>query len=201
MVDRRNLPLLWLRNAIIDQRKQKADHGGTPHGWTTEHHTDRRRSLPHRGGAKDPERVADRVETSTSSDGRITIRDNRKLCAHSGRCTDNLASVFRLGTEPWIDVDAATADAIAAVVDQCPSGALSYTLDGIEHRDRGGSPSAGFAPGGPYVLSGDLDLVDVDMPEGSTTDHCTLCRCGASQNKPFCSGKHWEVDLGQDAPG
>ncbi len=146
-------------------------------------------------GARDPERLPDRSEYYTSSDGRITIRDNRALCAHAASCTDNLASVFRLGTEPWIDPDGATVEQIAAVVAQCPSGALSYTLDGTEHHDRGGSPAVGFAPGGPYVVTGGVDLVDVDMPAGSTSDRYTLCRCGASQNKPFCSGKHWDVDF------
>ena len=150
-------------------------------------------------GAKDPDRVPDQLDAHASSDGRITIHDNRGLCAHSARCTDNLASVFRLGTEPWIDADAATAEAIAAVVEQCPSGALSYTLDGVDHRDRGGSAAIGFAPGGPYVLTGGAHVVGVDVPEGSTMDHCTLCRCGASQNKPFCSGKHWDVDFDEDA--
>ncbi len=152
-------------------------------------------------GAKDPDRVPDQLDHVTSADGRITIHDNRGLCAHSARCTDNLASVFRLGTEPWIDAEAATPEEIAAVVAMCPSGALSATLDGVEHRDRGGSPSIGHAPGGPYVLTGDVDLVGVDLPAGATTDHCTLCRCGASQNKPFCSGKHWDVDFDQDAAG
>jgi CDGSH-type Zn-finger protein len=150
-------------------------------------------------GAQDPGRVPDRRDSYTSSDGRITIHDNRGLCAHAARCTDNLASVFRLRTEPWIDPDGATAEEIAAVVAQCPSGALAYTLDAAEHRDRGGSPSVGFAPGGPYVVTGGVDLADVDMPEGATTDHYTLCRCGASQNKPFCSGKHWDVDFDQNA--
>lgn len=152
-------------------------------------------------GAKDPDRVPDRRDSYTSADGRITIQDNRGLCAHAARCTDNLASVFRLGTEPWIDPDGASAAAIAETVEKCPSGALSYTLEGTEHRDRGGSPSVGFAPGGPYVIAGGVDLVDVDMPEGATTDHYALCRCGASQNKPFCSGAHWNVDFDEDAGG
>lgn len=151
--------------------------------------------------AKDPDRVPDRRDSYTSSDDRITIHDNRGLCAHAARCTDYLASVFRLGTEPWIEPDGASAEQIAAVVGQCPSGALSYTRDGTEHRDRGGTPSVGFAPGGPYVITGDVELGDVDLPEGATTDHYTLCRCGASQNKPFCSGKHWDIDFDQDVPG
>jgi CDGSH-type Zn-finger protein len=152
-------------------------------------------------GARDPDRVPDRRDSYASSGREITIHDNRGLCAHAARCTENLASVFRLGTEPWIDPDGAPAEEIAAVVGQCPSGALSYTLDDTEHRDRGGSPSVGFAPGGPYLVSGGVHLVGVDMPDGATEDHYALCRCGASQNKPFCSGRHWDVDFDEDARG
>jgi len=151
--------------------------------------------------AKDPGRVPDRRDAYASRDDRITIHDNRGLCAHAARCTDNLAAVFRLGTEPWIDPDGASAEEIAAVVERCPSGALSYTLDDSEHRDHAGPPSIAFAPGGPYVVSGGVELVETEMPSGATTDHYTLCRCGASQNKPFCSGKHWDVDFDQDARG
>ena len=42
-------------------------------------------------GAKDPGRVPDRRESHASSDGHITIHEDRGLCAHSGRCTDGLA--------------------------------------------------------------------------------------------------------------
>src|SRR4030042_1121367 len=34
---------------------------------------------------------------------KITIHDNRGICAHAGFCTDNLASVFSLKQEPWIN--------------------------------------------------------------------------------------------------
>ncbi|TDJ66950.1 MAG: hypothetical protein E2O37_01575 [Proteobacteria bacterium] len=29
--------------------------------------------------------------------------------------------------------------------------------------------------------------------EGASTEHYTLCRCGASKNKPFCDGSHWRI--------
>ena len=49
----------------------------------------------------------------------VTIHDNRGLCAHAGRCTDGLPSVFRLKTEPWIDPDGANAEEIVAIVKKC----------------------------------------------------------------------------------
>jgi len=148
-------------------------------------------------GDKDPERVPDQGDDYVK--GNLTIHDNRGACAHSGHCTDNLASVFRLGTEPWIDPDGATAEEIVAVIGMCPSGALSYSVDGEERRERGGPSTIAFAPGGPYVVSGGADLDGAQLPVGATTDHMTLCRCGASQNKPFCSGRHWDVTFDEDA--
>ena len=148
--------------------------------------------------AKDPDRVPDQPENYTSSDGRLIIHDNRGLCAHAGRCTDNLASVFRLGTEPFIDADGASAEEIAEVIALCPSGALSYTLDGVLSRERNDETTVAYPPGGPYVLT-NVALEGVDMPANATEDHCTLCRCGASTNKPFCSGAHWYEDFDEDA--
>jgi CDGSH-type Zn-finger protein len=52
---------------------------------------------------------------------RITVIDARAICAHSGVCTDNLPAVFRLGTEPWIDPDAAEVENIVERVKACPS--------------------------------------------------------------------------------
>ena len=79
----------------------------------------------------------------------VTIHDNRGICAHAARCNEGLASVFRLGTEPWIDPNGADAEAVIAIIKQCPSGALSYSVDGVEHRDRGGDPMILIAPNGP----------------------------------------------------
>ncbi len=128
----------------------------------------------------------------------ITIHDNRGICAHAGRCTDGLPSVFRLKQEPWIDPDAGSRDGIIATVRRCPSGALSYSVDGIEHRDREGEPAIFVSPNGPYVVSGAPDLLDTVRAEGASTGHFTLCRCGGSKNKPFCDGTHWHQGFTDD---
>jgi CDGSH-type Zn-finger protein len=121
----------------------------------------------------------------------ITIHDNRGICAHAGRCTDGLASVFRLKEEPWIIPDAASANEIIATIQKCPSGALSYSVDDVEHSDRDGEPTIFVAPNGPYLVSGGPDLVNTTRAEGASNEHFTMCRCGGSKNKPFCDGTHW----------
>ena len=73
------------------------------------------------------------------------------------------------------------------------------SIEGTEHADRGGPSMIMFAPNGPYVVRGGADLEGTELPRGGTLDHFTLCRCGASKNKPFCSGAHWDVKFDEDA--
>ncbi len=61
----------------------------------------------------------------------IIIHDNRGICAHVGYCTDGLPKVFQMGVEPWINADAETLEKIIETIKKCPSGALSYSIDGI----------------------------------------------------------------------
>ena len=134
-----------------------------------------------------------------AADG-VTIHDNRGICAHSGRCTDGLASVFRLRKEPFVDPGAAPADKIVEVIKSCPSGALSYTIDGVEHRDLEQDPGVFVVPAGPYAVRGGAQLEGADFGEGASREHFTLCRCGGSKNKPFCDGTHWNRDFDENAP-
>lgn len=129
---------------------------------------------------------------------RITVHDNRGLCAHAGVCTDRLAAVFRSGQEPWIDADAATVDEIIDTIRRCPSGALSYSIDGIEQRDIERLPQVTVTHNGPYAVTGGIELVGVARGDGASTEHYTLCRCGASKNKPFCDGSHWDIEFTDD---
>ena len=146
--------------------------------------------------AKMEERVEDKRDDYAGD--KITIHDNRSICAHAGRCTEGLPSVFKLKEEPWIDPDAAGADDIIATIRKCPSGSLSYTFKGLEHRDREGDPSIFIAPNGPYVITGGPELTDTEWGAGASTEHFTLCRCGASKNKPFCDGTHWQEKFVDD---
>lgn len=57
----------------------------------------------------------------------LTVHWNASICQHSGICAGTLPRVFRPSERPWIDPDAASASQLAAMIDTCPSGALSYT--------------------------------------------------------------------------
>ncbi|MDH3228932.1 MAG: CDGSH iron-sulfur domain-containing protein [Alphaproteobacteria bacterium] len=123
----------------------------------------------------------------------ITIHDNRAICAHAGVCTDRLSSVWRMNEEPWIDADGASVEAIMEVIRACPSGALSYSVDGAEGMSPAAEPVIRVSKDGPYHVTGGVELADAAWGEGASRDRYTLCRCGASKNKPFCDGSHWDV--------
>jgi len=124
---------------------------------------------------------------------RITILDNRALCSHAGFCTDELKSVFRQHDEPWIAPDGAEMEKIIATIRKCPSGALGYAIDGVEAEAPERAPMITVTDNGPYAVTGGVELMGVKFGQGASTEHYTLCRCGASKNKPFCDGSHWNA--------
>lgn len=63
--------------------------------------------------------------TKEYSNGTVTIVWQPDLCIHSGICARGLPEVFQPRDKPWIKQHAASAEAIVAQVQKCPSGALS----------------------------------------------------------------------------
>jgi CDGSH-type Zn-finger protein len=157
-------------------------------------------------GAKDANRVPDKRDEYEGQ--QIQIFDNRGICAHSGFCTDRLARVFHVGQEPFITPSGGRMDEIIQAVRACPSGALSYGIDGVEARAQVDQPRPAaieVSKDGPYRVTGGVRLVDEDgndvpRAEGSSREHLSLCRCGHSRNKPFCSGMHWAVRFKDPVP-
>jgi CDGSH-type Zn-finger protein len=157
-------------------------------------------------GDKDPNRVPNRRDTYDGQ--QIEISDNRGICAHSCFCTDRLASVFHVGQEPFITPSGGRMDEIIQTVRACPSGALSYGIDHREARGQVDRERPGWievSKDGPYRITGGIHLVnengnDEARAEGSSREHFSLCRCGHSQNKPFCSGMHWHVKFTDPMP-
>jgi uncharacterized Fe-S cluster protein YjdI/CDGSH-type Zn-finger protein len=124
----------------------------------------------------------------------IDITYDVERCIHAAECTRGLPAVFDNGRRPWIQADGASADAIAALVAKCPSGALHFI------RHDGGHPesppehdSVTVMPGGPLYIQA---LVQLRTASGSVIvedRRLALCRCGQSHNKPFCDNSHLSV--------
>jgi CDGSH-type Zn-finger protein/truncated hemoglobin YjbI len=157
--------------------------------------------------AKDPNRVPDRRDTYAGQ--QVTIFDNRGICQHSGFCSDRVPTAFRTGQEPFVAPSGGRMDELVRAVRDCPSGALSLAFDGDEARDLADwhgtrERAVEVTKDGPYRVTGGIRLTgadgaDVPRAAGSSGEHYALCRCGQSQNKPFCSGMHWYVEF-RDPP-
>jgi CDGSH-type Zn-finger protein/truncated hemoglobin YjbI len=156
---------------------------------------------------KDPNRVPDKRDSYEGV--QLTVFDNRGICQHSGFCTDRLNTVFR--TEgAFVNPSGGRMDDIIRAVRDCPSGALSFGVNGVEARDQvdwehSREPAIEITKDGPYRITGGIRLTDqqgelVKRAEGSSLEHYALCRCGHSQNKPFCSGMHWYIDFKDPVP-
>lgn len=129
----------------------------------------------------------------------ITVTYDLKRCIHAEECIRGLPTVFNPKARIWIQPENAPADAIAQVITCCPSGALHF------QRKDGGAPetppphnTVTIAPDGPLYVHGDLEIIRLDGSPALQETRVALCRCGASQNKPFCDNSHLESGFCHD---
>ncbi len=118
---------------------------------------------------------------------RVVIRFEGKRCIHSRHCVLGAPEVFRANVQgPWIDPDAMAAEQLVAVSENCPSGAITYErLDGGPAEAAPPVNVARIRENGPVAIHAALQI------DGhGAMFRATLCRCGASKNKPFCDGAH-----------
>jgi CDGSH-type Zn-finger protein/uncharacterized Fe-S cluster protein YjdI len=114
-----------------------------------------------------------------------------RLCIHIQECGRAKGDLFVGGRKPWCQPDEVEIDNVVAVVERCPSGALTFQVkDGSIEESPDARNVVVVTNNGPLHLRGDLDIQDIaaDMP--GTRYRASLCRCGQSENKPFCDNSH-----------
>lgn len=141
--------------------------------------------------------VPTRVGDVDHIDGaRLTLHFEAKKCIHARFCVTGAPKVFIANVEgPWIHPDAMDPELLAGIAHACPSGAIRYVRK--DDRPDETAPPVNLAAvreGGPYAFRGALRIAGEPAPY-----RATLCRCGASKNKPYCDGSHH--DAGFDATG
>lgn len=124
----------------------------------------------------------------------IRVLWNSELCIHSAVCLQGLPEVFDLDARPWVNTAAADADAIADLIERCPSGALAYErTDGTDGEVAAPAASVVPWPDGPLLVRGTFEVLDHDGQVFETGMRAAFCRCGASANQPFCDASHRRV--------
>lgn len=123
----------------------------------------------------------------------VTVTFDASRCIHNAHCVRTLPAVFNTSARPWVQPNAADAEAVLRVVAGCPTGALQAT-----HRDGAtaaqfvdaGATAVRVARDGPLFLRGDITVLDADGAPIVSDQRIALCRCGLSQRKPFCDNSH-----------
>jgi CDGSH-type Zn-finger protein len=126
----------------------------------------------------------------------MSLTDAEALCAFARFC-DPHGQVWNLVNET--DDPAASTNFVRQVGD-CPSGRLvawdNATGQPLEPKHE---PSIGLIEdpvqkcAGPIWLRGGVQVIGSDGFHYEVRNRVTLCRCGASQNKPFCDGSHASI--------
>ena len=126
------------------------------------------------------------IEAAASRYVRILFDGSR--CIHSRHCVLARPDVFVPNVKgAWIHPERATPAEVAELAHNCPSGAIRYEMLGPNPRDEP-APKVNVVrvrENGPLAFHAEIQIRGED-PEYRVT----LCRCGASANKPFCDGSH-----------
>lgn len=118
----------------------------------------------------------------------VTLTDIPALCAGTGFCGTRYTTVWKM-IEKVTDPEVLTR--LREMVRNCPSGRLVLQVDDEEEPDEPQyKPSIAAVPNGPFWVRGDIEILSEDGQAYPSQNRVTLCRCGASNNKPYCDSTH-----------
>ena len=127
------------------------------------------------------------IETHKTKQGMLSF-DGQK-CIHSRHCVLTRPDVFVPDVKgEWIHPEQASSAELRTLADNCPSGAIHYEETGKPQR----KPMVNtlhIRENGPYALHAEMQM----NGQMQSSFKMTLCRCGASKNKPLCDCSHIEA--------
>ncbi|MBS1686816.1 MAG: (4Fe-4S)-binding protein [Bacteroidetes bacterium] len=139
--------------------------------------------------------------TKKYTNGEVTVIWKPDICIHSKLCWTELREVFDPFVKPWIKPEGATTERIVAQVKRCPSGALSYYMNneaGPERVDVDAETIVEASKDGPLLVYGNVTVKNSKGELMKKNNVTAFCRCGASNNKPFCDGTHRKIEFKAD---
>jgi uncharacterized Fe-S cluster protein YjdI len=134
--------------------------------------------------------------TKKYSNGEVTIVWKPAECIHSGICFRGLGEVFDPRKRPWVTPEFSTTEKIVEQIKKCPSGALSFYMNADAPTDEVKVESETIVetvPNGPLMVYGNVSVKDRNGIITQKNKATAFCRCGASQNKPYCDGTHKKI--------
>ncbi len=120
----------------------------------------------------------------------IVMRDDRTLCEHAGFCGNRVTNVWKMVKGEDTE-DTVKRSHLMAMIERCPSGALTYRLsEGDADIEPELRQAVGVVDDGPLFVTGGVTVMRADGRPMEVRNRMTLCRCGGSANKPLCDGSH-----------
>jgi uncharacterized Fe-S cluster protein YjdI len=154
------------------------------------------------------------------TNGEITVYWKPSACVHASYCYRELIEVFDPSRRPWVDMKGASTEKIIEVVNLCPTEALTWKWNDEEKNKNIGrdqlnhvsfrrpeliqnddnvrtskepAASVKVMPDGPVLISGNFNLEYGTTKKQVKDGMTSICRCGRSDNMPFCDGKHRKI--------
>ncbi len=139
--------------------------------------------------------MSDKIKKYTN--GEVTVVWNPEICIHAAFCAKDLPKVFNPKKRPWVNMDEANTERIVEQIKKCPSGALSYYMNNEEEKieDVQAENIIEVVKDGPVLIYGNITIKSENGTEKKESKVTALCRCGASNNKPFCDGAHKKINF------
>lgn len=106
-------------------------------------------------------------------------------------CGNKITNVWKM--IPRTD-DTEVRSLAVAMAERCPSGRLTYQLDG-ETLEPDLPTQVAVVKDGPLWVTGGIEVERSDGAPIQIRNRMTFCRCGASKNKPFCDGSHTQISF------
>jgi uncharacterized Fe-S cluster protein YjdI len=129
------------------------------------------------------------------SNGELTILWKPRKCIHAAVCVKKLPKVYKPNDKPWIQIENATTDELKKQVESCPSGALSYVVVGENSEEVHLETKVEALENGPLLVYGTLHVTNSDGTKEKKNKTTAFCRCGISQNTPYCDGEHVKIEF------
>jgi CDGSH-type Zn-finger protein/ferredoxin len=120
----------------------------------------------------------------------INIVFNRSICSGAGNCVRNFSKIYKNASENWIFPDEDSVEQVKKSIRSCPSGALSYETNKKTTLEKYDDIKINIIKNGPLNVKGKVALHVEKWSTNANPEKYSLCRCGASQNKPFCDYTH-----------
>ena len=119
----------------------------------------------------------------------IDVIDDRPICVHAGFCGNQVTNVWKMAAKTG---DTQIRAQAMAMIERCPSGALTYDVEG-ETIEPDLPVEVAVIPDGPLWVTGGIEVTGADGTPLERRNRVTLCRCGQSSAKPLCDGSHKEA--------